>query len=125
MEQIATAFNTFKEGVLACARTFDPDLTVDASAPSTKTTRTDLYREIADEFAALGKAFSAAVAQAKLCPVRDYRAASVTALESFHSALENLVAVLPETFTLIKVCNYCDGEAEQNILKNSKQRAIN
>lgn len=120
MEQIATAFNTFKGGVLACARTFDPDLTVDASAPSTKTTRTDLYREIADEFAALGKAFSTAVAQAKLCPVRDYRAASVTALESFHSALENLVAVLPETFTLIKVCNYCDGEAEQNILEKLK-----
>lgn len=117
LERITDACVSLKDATLEFARVFLPDLADDAYAPSEKTTRSDIYQEIVNELGSLETALSGTIAQAKLCPVRDYRAVSVDALETFWTALSELIDAVPESFALVHVCNYCDEEAEQNILK--------
>lgn len=117
VKQITDAFDLLKGSIVSFARVFAPDFISLTFDPSEKTTRLDLYREMADELTALETAFTNAVSQAQLCPVRDYRTASIFALETFQTALENLIHAVPTAFSLVEVCSYCDGAAEQGILK--------
>jgi hypothetical protein len=94
-------------GALQC---FNPSAQLPSPPQPEGVAKNVTLRRIVENLHMLQQAMSAAWAEAKRCPIRDYRQCSITASKALISAFNSMVSNINKVFGVTSICHHCNPE---------------
>jgi hypothetical protein len=112
LDTLQERISLIERATIDLLKVFDSNFQISQSREIEGLSKNITMRRIVENLHLLQQAMSAAWAEARLCPVRDYHEGTIVAAKALLSAFNGVISNLSNVFSLTNICGNCNpGEA--------------